>query len=616
MPPCNGTDRGCNITLCESRQTSARSFITRTLDETTQEEKQMTAETPTTENAPDVDAAGASFHEVTDWHALDWESANHHVRRLQARIVKATKEKRWGKVKALQRLLTHSFSGKALAVRRVTENQGKNTPGVDKVTWNTPRKKLNAIYSLRQRDYHPQPLRRVYIPKKNGAKRPLGIPVMKCRAMQALYLLALDPVAETTADPNSYGFRSQRSTADAIEQCFNVLGKRASPQWILEGDIKGCFDAISHAWLLTHIPMEKAILKKWLKAGYMEQHILHPTEAGTPQGGTISPVLANMTLDGLERAVSEIARLTTRKGRNAKLHLIRYADDFLITSSSKELLEQEVKPVVEAFLRERGLTLSQEKTLITHIDDGFDFLGQNVRKYQTGKQHKLLIKPSKKNVHAFLEKVRAIVKANKALPAGKLIAKLNPIIRGWANYHRHGVSKKAFSSVDEEIYQTIRRWVNRRHPRKSDTWKAKKYFTSMRGNNWVFSGTVDEHPWYLTQADSVPITRHVKIQGEANPYDPMWESYFEKRLDAHMAATLKGKRWLLSLWKEQNGLCPVCHQKITKLTGWHSHRILRRSKGGSDTAANRVLLHPTCHKQVHSQGISVSKPRPLEHRRR
>ena len=264
----------------------------------------MTAETPTTENAPDVDAAGASFHEVTDWHAIDWESANHHVRRLQARIVKATKEKRWGKVKALQRLLTHSFSGKALAVRRVTENQGKNTPGVDKVTWNTPRKKLNAIYSLRQRDYHPQPLRRVYIPKKNGAKRPLGIPVMKCRAMQALYLLALDPVAETTADPNSYGFRSQRSTADAIEQCFNVLGKRASPQWILEGDIKGCFDAISHEWLLTHIPLEKAILKKWLKAGYMEQHILHPTEAGTPQGGTISPVLANMTLDG-SRTCSE-----------------------------------------------------------------------------------------------------------------------------------------------------------------------------------------------------------------------------------------------------------------------------------------------------------------------
>ena len=576
----------------------------------------MTAEAPTTENAPDEDAAGASFHGVTDWHAIDWQKVHRNVRRLQARIVKATKEKRWGKVKALQRLLTHSFSGKALAVRRVTENQGKNTPGVDKVTWNTPHKKINAIYSLRQRDYHPQLLRRIYIPKKNGKRRPLGIPVMKCRSMQALYLLALDPVAETLADPNSYGFRPGRSTADAIEQCFKILGKRASPQWILEGDIKGCFDAISHAWLLTHIPMEKAMLKKWLKAGYMEQHILHPTEAGTPQGGTISPVLANMTLDGLERIVNEIARPTTRKGRNAKLHLIRYADDFLISSSSKELLEQEVKPAVETFLRERGLTLSPEKTLITHIEDGFDFLGQHVRKYKTGKRHKLLIKPAKKNVAAFLEKVRDLVKANKPLPAGKLIAKLNPIIRGWVNYHRHVVSKKAFSSVDEAIYHTLKRWINRRHPHKSDAWKAKKYFKTCGGDNWVFFGKEGEQTWHLTRADNVPITRHVKIRGEANPYDPEWESYFEKRLDVRMEATLKGKRWLLTLWKEQRGLCPICNQKITKISGWHSHHILWRSKGGSDRAKNRVLLHPTCHQQVHSQGISVTKPRPLDQRRR
>lgn len=244
----------------------------------------MTAEDATIE-VSEAEAAGASFHGVTDWHAIDWRSVNQNVRRLQARIVKATKEGRWGKVNALQRLLTHSFSGKALAVQRVTENQGKNTPGVDKVTWTTPQKKLNGIYSLRQRDYHPQPLRRIYIPKKNGKKRPLGIPCMKCRAMQALYLLALDPIAETTADPNSYGFRSKRSPADAIGQCFILLGKETSPQWILEGDIAACFDRISHEWLLTHIPMEKAILKKWLKAGYLEKGVLHPTEEGTPQGG-------------------------------------------------------------------------------------------------------------------------------------------------------------------------------------------------------------------------------------------------------------------------------------------------------------------------------------------
>ena len=570
----------------------------------------MTVEEPTTATT-DVDAAGASFHGVTDWHAIDWHKVNQNVRRLQARIVKATKEKRWGKVKALQRLLTHSFSGKALAVRRVTENQGKNTPGVDKTTWNTPQKKINAVYSLRQRDYHPQPLRRVYIPKKNGKKRPLGIPVMKCRAMQALYLLALDPVAETTADANSYGFRPGRSTADAIEQCFCVLAKQHSPQWILEGDIQGCFDAISHEWLLTHIPMEKTMLRKWLKAGYIDQHDLYPTREGTPQGGIISPVLANMTLDGLERMLEEYLPKTTRKGHSAGINLIRYADDFIITGRSKELLEQEVKPLVEQFMRERGLQLSPEKTVITHIEAGFDFLGQNVRKYKAGKRYKLLIKPSKKNVQTFLEKIREIVKTNKALSAGKLIVKLNPISKGWANYHQHVVSKETFNTVDDQIYRTVRRWMKRKHPQKADAWIAKKYFKAIAGNNWVFFGTIDEQTHYLTDAAQVPIKRHTKIRREANPYDPEWESYYEKRLDVKMVDTLKGKQWLIHLWKEQGGLCPVCHQRITKITGWHSHHILWRSKGGPDTKGNRVLLHPTCHQQVHSQGLSVTKPPPL-----
>jgi RNA-directed DNA polymerase len=586
--------------------------MTRTFDETTKEERQMTAEEP-----PEGDAAGASFHGATDWHAIDWHKANCTVRRLQARIVQATKEKRWGKVKALQHLLTHSFSGKALAVRRVTENQGKNTPGVDKVTWNTPQKKLNAVYSLRQRDYHPQPLRRVYIPKKNGKKRALGIPVMKCRAMQALYLLALDPIAETTADPNSYGFRPGRSTADAIGQCFGLLARRDSPQWILEGDIKSCFDQISHAWLLTHIPMEKAMLKKWLEAGYIDHGVLYPTKEGTPQGGTISPVIANMTLDGLERRLREVfPQESKREGRyyTSKVHLIRYADDFVITGTSKEQLENEVKPLVEDFMRERGLLLSPEKTVITHIEEGFDFLGQNVRKYKAGKRHKLLIKPSKKNVHTFLEKIRDIVKGNRALSAGKLIVKLNPIIRGWALYHQHVVSKETFKTVDDAIYRVVSHWMKRRHPRKADAWTAKKYFTAIRGNNWVFYGTTEEQTHYLTDAAHVPIKRHIKIRGEANPYDPQWESYYEKRLDVKMVDTLKGKQWLIHLWKEQSGLCPVCHLKITKITGWHSHHILWRSKGGPDTKENRVLLHPMCHQQVHSQGISVTKPPPLTKR--
>ena len=249
----------------------------------------------------DIRTAGAASHAAEGWHTINWKSAYRIVCRLQARIVKAIQEGRWGKVKALQYLLTHSFSGKALAIRRVTENQGKGTPGVDREVWDTPEKKATALQALRQRGYNPQPLRRVYIPKKNGKMRPLGIPTMRDRAMQALYLQALDPIAETMADPNSYGFRKERSTADAIEQCHIVLSNRGGARWIFEGDIKSCFDRISHEWLMAQIPMCKTILQKWLKAGFMEKHVFYATEEGTPQGGICSPVLANMALDGLER---------------------------------------------------------------------------------------------------------------------------------------------------------------------------------------------------------------------------------------------------------------------------------------------------------------------------
>jgi len=225
-------DTGCNITRRESGQTSLRCGWTRELDEPIKGAMQMTAES----------SAGAVSHTSTDWHSIPWQTANETVHRLQARIVQATKAGKWHKVQALQHLLTHSFSGKALAVRRVTENQGKNTPGIDKVTWQDPESKWMAIHQLRQRGYKALPLRRVYIPKPNGKQRPLGIPTMKDRAMQALYLLALDPIAETTADPNSYGCRKERSCADAMEQCAIVLSNSMRPQWILEGDITSCFD--------------------------------------------------------------------------------------------------------------------------------------------------------------------------------------------------------------------------------------------------------------------------------------------------------------------------------------------------------------------------------------
>lgn len=441
--------------------------------------------------------------------------------------------------------------------------------------------------------------------------RPLGIPCMVCRSMQALYLLALDPLAETLGDRNSYGFRKERSTADAIEQCFVALSRKNSAQWILEGDIKACFDRISHKWLVAHIPMEKAILQKWLKAGFIDKSVFYPTQEGTPQGGICSPVLANMALDGLEAKLRErFPKPGPRGSSKEKVNFVRFADDFIITGKSKQVLENEVKPLVEAFMRERGLELSPEKTHITHIEDGFDFLGQHLRK----RKGKLLITPSKKNVQSFLQSIRKVIRENKQATAGNLIAQLNPKIRGWANFHRHVASKETFSKVDHAIFSALWQWAKRRHPKKPIKWIRKKYFQSIGGQHWVFHGEVlgqkgALQPIRLFKAKSVTIERHVKIQSEANPYDPEWETYFEKRLDVKMAHNLKGKQKLLFLWKQQDGLCPLCNQKITKLTGWHSHHIIWRSQGGSDAEENRVLLHPECHEKLHRQGLTVSKPR-------
>jgi RNA-directed DNA polymerase len=371
----------------------------------------------------------------------------------------------------------------------VTENNGKKTPGVDGEIWDTPEKKTQAVHALKRRGYQSQPLPRVYIPKSDGkTMRPLGIPTMVDRGQQALHLLALDPVVETKADRNSYGFRQQRSCADALKQCFLAL-RSANTQWILEGDIKSCFDKISRAWLLHHVPMDRVILKQWLTSGYMEKHVLHETTDGTPQGGIISPALANCALDGLERLLQEKyptgKRLKSLGGQKPCVNLVRYADDFVITSKSKELLEGEVKPLVEQFLQDRGLELSPTKTVITHVEKGFDFLGQNVRRYPNGK---LLIKPSRKNVKTFLDRIRQTVKAALGVSAADLIDTLNPMIRGWANYHRHVVSKRMFEPVDHTIFSSLWQWARRRHPNKTSRWFKPKYF-ALRGNrDWSFFG--------------------------------------------------------------------------------------------------------------------------------
>jgi RNA-directed DNA polymerase len=445
------------------------------------------------------------------------------------RIAEAVREKRWGKVAFLQRTLVRSLPARLWAVRRVVSNQGKRTPGVDKIIWKTPRQKMQASRSLKRREYRPLPLRRIYIPKRNGKRRPLGIPTMKDRAMQALYLLALNPVAETQADLNSYGFRPRRSVADALGQCFIDLAKEDSPQWILEGDIESCFDRISHRWLLDNVRMDGEILRKWLKAGYMEETILYPTEEGTPQEGIISPVLANLALDGLETVALQ-ADSRRRGNLRPKINVVRYADDFIITGCSQEQLEKRVLPAVEAFLGERGLRLSQEKTKITHIEAGLDFLGASVRKYG----RKLLIKPSRRNVLELLSEVRDLIRTQRAATALDLIRQLNSKLRGWANSLSHLVASRSFAYVDKCIFKTLWQWAKRRHPHKGKGWVRQRYFRTKPTQEGIFSAPSRNRDgtWgYLDlfRASSVPIRRHVKVRAEATEFDPAYEGYFRDR---------------------------------------------------------------------------------------
>ena len=470
----------------------------------------------------------------TTWDSINWDKVARAVKSLQARmytrIVKAVKAKHFHKAKALLLLLTRSFYGKLLAVLRVTTNKGSRTCGVDKVLWNTPLRKWNAIEQLSIKGYQAKPLKRKSIPKKNGKLRHLGIPTIRDRAIQALFKLGLEPIAETTADPNSYGFRPKRSCADAIVQCYNVLCQRKSAEWILEADIKGCFDNISHEWILQHIPLRKKVLTQWLKAGYMEKKHWSPTESGTPQGGIISPIIANMVLDGLE----EVINLHAHHKPNSnpfKINFVRYADDFVVTCSNSEYLELEIKPLISKFLADRGLELSEEKTKITNIQKGFDFLGFNLRKYK----QKCLTKPEADSVKSIFASISECVNNHKTVSQNELIRMIAPKIKGWANFFRHSVAKQTFSRLDKKVFKLLWKWAKRRHPNKGHQWIKAKYFKTKGNRHWVFSSTDKKKICELPLFGATKIIRHAKIKSLSNPYDKEWEGYFKERAKGRLA---------------------------------------------------------------------------------
>lgn len=483
------------------------------------------------------------------WETIDWKQVQRNVNRLQTRIAKAAVKSDMNKVKRLQYLLTHSFQAKAYAVKKVTSNKGKNTSGTDKRLWSTPASKMKAVLSLTNKGYRTKPLKRVYIEKKGKKKkRPLGIPTMYDRAMQTLYALALEPVAEVKGDSISFGFRTGRSAKDACEQTFNVLARKCSPVWILEGDIKGCFDNIDHNWLLENIPMDKKVMKQFLKSGFTYKGTLFPTETGTPQGGSISSLYANMALDGLEKLIQDKYHRNSKGNienyyrAKTKVNIVRYADDFIITANSKETAE-EIKNLVSHFLEKRGLKLSEEKTSITHIDEGFDFLGWTFRKFKG----KLIVKPSKESIKSLIKKFSEIIlKEGKAHTQDEVIRRLNLVIRGWTNYHRHVVASQTFSYANNTMCLLLQKWAKHRHPNKNKWWRMNKYWHEKNHKRWLFM--TDENT--LINLRRIRIVRHPNLQITRNPY--MDKKYFLRRkLDLKSLVTARNGEGMLEPYERE-----------------------------------------------------------------
>jgi len=546
-----------------------------------------------------------------EWKDINWRKAERCVFKLPKRIFKASQRGDVKLVHKLQRLLLKSWYAKLIAVRRVSQdNQGKKTAGVDGIKSLTPKQRMALVNNLKLGNKS-KATRRVWIPKPNtDEKRPLGIPTMYERALQALVKLALEPEWEAKFEPNSYGFRPARSAHDAIGAIYISINKK--PKYVLEADISKCFDKINHQKLLTKLqtyPKLRQQIKAWLKSGVMDGKNLFPTHEGTPQGGVISPLLANIALHGMEERVKQYAR--TLKGNKSKneqaLTLIRYADDFVILHEDLKVIK-ECQEILKQWLAEMGLELKPSKTRISHTletyDDyvGFDFLGFNIRQYQVGKHHgaksskgvklgfKTLIKPRAEKVKSHLKKLGEVVNSQKSSPQVALIKRLNPIIRGWSNYYSSVVSSKTFTDCDYYFFEKLKRWADRRHPMKNKTWIMRKYWHTEGKDNWVFSTREGKNPFKLARHLDTKIVRYVKVKGDKSPYDGDL-IYWSSRMGKHPEMPPE-KAVLL---KRQQGRCAYCGLYFQDGDILETDHIIPKSKGGKNNRDNKQLLHRHCH---------------------
>jgi len=540
----------------------------------------------------------------TDWNAINWKSAHRTVRNLRHRIFRATQEGNLKKVRSLQKLMLKSYSNRLVSVRRVTQvNAGKNTPGVDKLVIKTPAargKMVDALvnYTL----WKAKPARRVYIPKKNNKRRPLGIPVVIDRCLQAMVKNALEPAWEAKFEGISYGFRPGRSCHDAIEKIYRLARPNGTKKWILDADIKGAFDNISHEYLLKAIgPVPgRELIKQWLKAGYVEEEMFNATEQGTPQGGVISPLLANIALHGMEEAIG--VTYNSKGIISGKRAVVRYADDFVCFCETKEDAEQ-VQSILVDWLKERGLALSEEKTHIVHLTEGFRFLGFDIRHYPapqtTRSGWKLLIKPSKESIQKVQEKLKELWAEAQGTNVQAVLRKLNPVIRGWATYFRTVVSKEIFKKLDSWMYHKADSYIKRTHPKKSRDWQHQKYwgrFQLDRLDSWTFGDK--QTGGYLLKFDWFPIERHVLVKGTASPDDPNLSDYWKQRQAKSVKDLTISKQ---KIAKRQEGRCLECFESLFNDEEIQIHHRIPRSLGGNNSYSNLILVHLLCHQQIHAK---------------